>query len=87
MCSLLELLLKDVGLVHSGHCLSTSHTYTSAQKSYLTFCETHNLQALPADELVILLYIAYLSPISLNIYLAAIRHLHVVYGYNSHSLS
>ncbi len=65
------------------------HLHTSAQKSYLTFCETHNLQALPADEMVILLYIAYLSPrgSSLNVYLAAIHHLHVLYGHNYQSLS
>ncbi len=99
MCSLLEksvlcfkLHLKAVGLVHSGHRLSTSRTYTSAQKSYLTFSKTHNLQALPADELVvILLYITYLSlrvgGSSLNVYLAAIRHLHVLYGYNYQSLA
>ncbi len=90
LCSVLELHLKAVGLVHSGNCLSTSHAYTSAQKSYLTFCETHNLQVLPADEQVILLYIAYLSPrvvgSSLNVYLAAIHHLNVLYGYNYLSL-
>ncbi len=91
MSSVLELHLNAVGLVYSGHHLSTSRTYTSAQKSYVTFRETHNLQALPADELEILLYIAYLSlrvwGSSFNVYLAAIRHLHVLYGYNYESLS
>ena len=39
------------GLTSTTHC-----TYSSAQRQYFMFCDTHNLTALPGDENTLLLF-------------------------------
>ena len=48
---------------HRGLTSTTHRTYSSAQRQYLMFCDTHNLTALPGDENTILLFITDLAKI------------------------
>ena len=73
-------------LIHNSIRLSTRKTYNSAQKRYLDFCTMYTLCPLPATQQVLLLYIAYLYEEKLcystvNVYLAAIRSLHIMQGH------
>ncbi len=60
---------------------STTRTYSSIQRKYFTFCQKYGLIPLPASEMHILRFIAYISETvsfnSMQVYLAAIRALHV----------
>ncbi len=71
-------------LVKKGHRPSTARTYASIQHKYLHFCSTYNLPPLPATEHNILRYIAHISQTishsSVNVYLAAVRALHITYA-------
>lgn len=79
------------GLVAGGLKYNTHRTYSSAQKQYLDFCSKYGLIPLPADENQILRYIAYMSRkpgrkgeslgvYTMNVYLAAVRSLHVMHN-------
>lgn len=72
-------------MVMSGYRLNTQVTYNSVQKSYILFCQNYNLLPVPADEKTILMFLAYVTPRvsghSLNVYLSAIKSLHVLQGY------
>jgi len=64
---------------------STRRTYDSAQKRYLDFCEKYGKSSMPASEETILLYVTYLynqglNHNSINVYLYAVRSLHVIEG-------
>ena len=66
---------------------STKKVYSAAQKGYLDFCGKYDLVALPTSEKTLLLYIANLnlSSVSANsakVYLAAVRSLHVLLGFD-----
>jgi len=68
--------------------LNTRRTYNSAQKRYLEFCHTYKLIPLPANEQVLLLYVAFLytqglTHSTVQVYLAAVRSLHVFQGYGN----
>lgn len=77
--------------MYQGIRSSTKRTYSSAQKSFLAFCQEFSLCPMPASEQIILWYIAYLrshkvhkiKSNSLNVYLAAIRSLHIMEGFES----
>ena len=64
---------------------STSRTYSSVQKRFYKFCTLYSLEPIPASELTILRFITHVSPQvsanSLQVYLAAIRALHVLNGF------
>ncbi len=66
----------------TAHRTSTTRTYSSVQQRFLVFCGNHNLTPLPASELTILRFVAFLSshlsPSSLPVYLSAIRALHIL---------
>jgi site-specific recombinase XerD len=69
-------------LMSAGLKTNTHRIYNSAQKRYLNFCELYHLEALPATEDVLLLYVAFLfdqglKGSTIRVYLAAIRSLHV----------
>ena len=60
-------------------------SYSSAQKRYLAFCETYNLQPLPLSESVSCLFAAFLAhqglkSQSVSVYLSALRHLQISAG-------
>jgi hypothetical protein len=64
---------------------NTHRTYSSAQNKYLNFCAAYNLEALPASEDTLLLYVAFLFDLklkgtSIRVYLAAVRSLHIYSG-------
>jgi hypothetical protein len=70
-------------LVGSGLKASTMKTYASAQRSYLSFCDEHDLTPLPSSDAVLLLYVAFLHKrglkgSSIRVYLSGVRNLHVL---------
>ena len=75
-------------MVEGGIRSNTKRTYTSAQKQYLEFCYYYKLQPFPCSENTLLTYIGYLHRKGLKgstvrVYLAAVRHLHVVEGWGN----
>lgn len=79
-------------LVNAGLRYNTHRTYSSAQQQYLRFCNQFSIVPLPANECTLLRYIAHLSlkpgnsgaglaASSIQVYLSAIRSLHVMHGY------
>ena len=69
--------------------LSTKQTYSSAQRSFISFCNNFSLAPIPASEQTILWYMAYtqskpgfkaIKASSLRVHLSAIRSLHVLSG-------
>ncbi len=66
--------------------LSTKQTYSSAQCSFISFCNTFSLAPIPASEQTILWYIAYtqtrpgFKSSSLKDHLSSIRSLHILLG-------
>ena len=72
-------------LVQAGVRESTSKAYSPAQRSFLHFCEHSTLTPMPVTEETVLLFVAYLHTkhvlsSSLNVYLSAIRSLHIMNG-------
>ena len=67
-----------------AYSVNTQRTYKSQRKSYLTFCETYNLSAVPASTDTIVKYAAYLASKlkynSIKCYMNAIRLLHLEFG-------
>ena len=66
---------------------STAKSYTSVQKSYIDFCRSVGLAAVPTREDTILLYISHLHKNgigygSLKVHLAAIRNINIINGYD-----
>lgn len=83
--SVVDLDIKSKMLVTKGNRPSTRSTYSSAQKSFINFCNDYKLPWLPTSEQVILWYIAHLDTRnitagSMHVYLSAIRSLHVKSG-------
>lgn len=65
---------------------TTKRTYSSAQRKYLIFCRDNNISPpLPATEQVLCLFTTKLAqtiqPKSIQVYLSAIRSLHLLHGY------
>ena len=86
--TLLELQATSVMLVKSGLRVRTRRTYSSAQKSYLEFCDQFNVLSLPCTEDTILLYLSYLykkgyTGNTIRVYISAVRSLHVEEGYGN----
>ena len=72
-------------LIYGGLRQGTRRTYNSAQKSYINFCQSHDLCPVPASEDTILLYVThlYLNKLkytSVRVYLSAVRSLHIEEG-------
>ena len=69
----------------SGLVDSTHRIYSTAQRQFLSFCDTYGLSPLPASEDTLILFVnslaARLKPQSISVYLAGIRSLHVANGY------
>ena len=66
---------------------NTKKTYSSAQRQYLSFCESKGLKPLPTNEEVLLLFIAFLHEKklkgqSIKVYLSAVRQLHINFGFS-----
>ena len=71
-------------LVYNGLKTSTHMTYSSAQRQFQQFCIGHNLVPVPATEDT-LLFLAQLHRqkcryATVNVYLSAIRSLHIMHG-------
>jgi hypothetical protein len=72
-------------LVNAGLKSSTMKTYATAQRSFVTFCETHGLCPVPSSDATLILYVAHLFSCglkgsSIKVYLAGVRNLHVARG-------
>ena len=82
-----ELLAAGNSLVLAGFRPNTRKTYSSAQKTFITFCEKYSKAWLPCDTDTILMYIPYLfyakqlSSQSIKVYVSAIRAMHVTEGF------
>ena len=84
-CVFSDLDAAATSLVYSGLRYNTNRTYSSAQKTFFSFCHQFNLCPAPASEKLLLWFIAYmnvrgLSCASLKVYLSAIRSWHVMNG-------
>ena len=77
---------------------NTQRTYTAAQRQYLNFCHKYGIPPIPADESVLLRYIAHMHSVpgrnstslshnTMQVYLSAVRSLHVLSGYPPPALS
>ena len=79
--------MKATCYFHKGLADNTHRTYSSAQRQYFTFCETHQLTAIPASEETLSLFVAFLAerlkPQSIKVYLAGIRALHISHGFHN----
>jgi len=69
----------------AGLATSTMATYSAGKRRYLQFCANANIQAIPATETTIMLFVAYLattniSHASIKVYLSAVRHMHIMRG-------
>ena len=67
---------------------STKQTYKSAQRDYIKFCQLYNLVSLPTCEKTLMMYVTYLYQRNIRyntikVYLFAIRHMHVINGYDN----
>ena len=85
--------LKDEVLRYANWALSwnTKRTYTSGEKRFISFCLMNRLTSptgdiLPASEGTLIYFASYLARTvrhcTIKIYLAAVRNLHIVSGYN-----
>ena len=72
-------------MVSQGIRSSTKRTYSSVQNKYLSFCNSMGLPPVPASETLILRFIAFISATvshqSVPVYLAAVKSLHVMAGF------
>lgn len=79
--------MKVTHYFHKGLADNTHRTYSSAQRQYFTFCETHQLTAIPASEETLSLFVAFLAerlkPQSIKVYLAGIRAIHISHGFHN----
>ena len=74
-------------LVSNGLKFNTKKTYTSAQQQYVSFCIRMGVSACPANEQLLLMYVAHmnnkgLKHSTMQVYLAAVRSLHIHEGYS-----
>lgn len=73
--------------LEKGLAPSTAHTYKSGKATYCEFCTRFNLSPLPASEDQLILFVADLAQTrsynTIRVYLAAVRHLHVVNNFGN----
>ena len=67
---------------------ATRRTYSAGTQSFTSFCSASGIRVLPATEAALLLFISHLaskniSHATIKVYLAAIRHMHVIAGFHS----
>lgn len=67
---------------------NTKRTYSSAQKRFIDFCNQYQCEPFPATEDTLLLYVAYLYDQNLTfstvqVYLAAVRSIHIMEGFHN----
>ena len=67
---------------------NTRKTYCSAQNRYLQFCNLYQQNPIPASENTLMLYVAYLyyqhlTYSTVQVYLSAVRSLHIFHGYGN----
>ena len=74
-------------LLHRAVVPSTSTTYGAGIRKYYAFCTQFNLNPLPVSKHTINLFAAYLSQVlqanTIQVYLAAVTHLHLTRGFSS----
>ena len=74
-------------LLHTAVAPSTSTTYRAGIQKYYTFCHTLGINPLPGTKHSINLFAAYLSQTlqasTIQVYLAAVSHLHLTHGFSS----
>ena len=80
----LDELAKDLFI--KGLAPSTTRTYDSAKRRYLTFCQLYHLTPLPLSESILCRFVTFLSTQSLKYqsiksYLSALRHLQITQGF------
>ena len=82
-----RLQIKVAHYFYKGLANSTHRTYSSAQRQYITFCETYHLTAIPASEETLSLFVTFLAdrlkPQSIKVYLAGVRALHISHGHHN----
>lgn len=78
-------------MLYGAHRPNTNRTYSSAQRQYIKFCDMYDLNPFPASEQNILWFLAFLDSVkkfkshglrasSMQVYLSAIRSLHIKLG-------
>ena len=72
-------------LVQKGIRPATHKSYTSAQHKYVDFCALYQLTPIPVESYNVLLYVTHLyeqglSASTINVYLSAVRSMHVMSG-------
>jgi len=75
-------------LMLDGIRLNTKRTYKSGQKDYIQFCDMFKLPMLPASQEIMMMYATHLYRRKMHIstiqtYLFAVRHLHIINDCNS----
>ena len=74
-------------LIQGGIAVSTAAQYASGQRKYIRFCNQIGAAPCPASELLVLRFVAScaesLSGFTIQSYLSAIRHLHIINGMDS----
>ena len=76
------------GYLTEGLAPATRRTYSAGEQSFTSFCSASGNRVLPANESALLLFISHLaskniSHATIKVYLAAIRHMHVIAGMHS----
>ena len=79
-------------LAECGIAESTKKVYESGQRRFLTFCQQHSRNPLPATEVLLCHFVAFLASSGLSYgsvrsYLSAVRHLHIISSLPDPSLS
>eukprot|EP00731_Ephydatia_muelleri_P001741 Em0001g1741a len=66
---------------------STSSTYRAGTRRYISFCQAYGLQSLPGSKHTIVLFVVHLSRTlqanTIQVYVAAVSHLHLSQGFSS----
>ena len=80
-----ELSRRASQLVRQGIRPGTQRSYTSAQSRYIDFCQRYHITPLPLHPTTTLWYVTYLydqglSHASINVYISALRSLHIMQG-------
>ena len=82
-----EIEAHAIDLMHKGLRGSTHQVYSSGQKKYFMFCTIYNYLPLPTNEKMLCNFVAFLNlqglkASTVQVYLAAIKSLHIYEGYS-----
>lgn len=83
MLSLEESVRSNFG---TGISVNTDCTYSSGKRRFLRFCALYDLPVVPSQEKTLCLFVAFLThegvlPQSIHVYLSAVRHLYISWGF------